>query len=182
MTLFTAAVNADNQQANEWPTRDQLPISQFTTSYFSKANPDLSLYGKGDYTKSLLRANPTLADYFRHLYCAHCFVTHHSLTFVCTNRVRRHTALNTLNVFAKRCAQDLSVAELKRALLEGDEKVLNKLLYFPATIPATRQNLRCKTHQAVSFIQWLRLSSDDKAMSFAATTQNGAINLGMLGD
>ena len=35
--------------------------------------------------------------------------------------------------------------------LEGDEKVLNKLLYFTTPIPATRQNLRYKTHQAVSF-------------------------------
>ena len=65
--------------------------------------------------------------------------------------LRRHAALNTGNVFAKLCAQDLSVAELKRVPIERDEKVLNKLLYFAASIPATRQNLRCKTHQAVSF-------------------------------
>ena len=43
-------------------------------------------------------------------------------------------------MFDKQCAQELSVAEMKRALLEGDEKVLNKLLYFTAPIPATRQN------------------------------------------
>ena len=73
---------------------------------------------------------------------AHGFVTHHSFTFVYTNMLRRHAALNTENVFAKRCAQDLSGAELKRALLEGDEKVLSKLFYFTAPIPATRQNLR----------------------------------------
>ena len=95
---------------------------------------------------------------------AHGFVTHHSFTFLCTNMLLRHAALNTGNVFAKRCAQYLSVAELKRTLLEGDEKVLNKLFYFAAPIPATRQNLRYKTHQAVSFTRWLRLSSDDKAM------------------
>ena len=60
-------------------------------------------------------------------------------------------------------------AELKSSLLEGDEKVLNKLLYFAASIPATRHDLKYKTHQAVSFTPWLRLSSDDKAMCFAAT-------------
>ena len=96
--------------------------------------------------------------------------------------LRRHAALNTGNVFAKRCVQDLSVAELKKALLEGDEKVLNKLLYFEAPIPATRQSLRYKTHQAVSFTPWLRLSSHDKPMCFAATTQTGVSSLGMLGD
>ena len=65
--------------------------------------------------------------------------------------LRRDAALNTINVFAKQCAQDLSVAELIRILLDGNEKVINKLLYFVASIPATRQNLRYKTHQAVSF-------------------------------
>ena len=43
-------------------------------------------------------------------------------------------------------------------------------------------NLRYKTHQAVSFIQWLRLSSDDKAMFFEATTQTEPSSLGMLGE
>ena len=85
-------------------------------------------------------------------------------------------------MFVKRCAQDLSVAELKRALLEGYEKVLNKLFYFAAPIPATRQNLRYKTHQAVSFIRWLKSSSYDKLMCFAATTQTEASSLGMLGE
>ena len=168
LTMLRAALQIENQQANvEWPTGDQRPISEFTTGYFSKAFPDFFPDGKRDYTKSRLQANSTLADYFRHLMRldrAHGFVTHHSFTFVCTNMLRRHAALNTGNVFAKRCAQDLSVAELKRAFLEWDEKVLNKLLYFAAPISAPRQNLRYKTHQAVSFTQWLRLSSDDMAM------------------
>ena len=111
---------------------------------------------------------------------AHGFVTHHSFTVVSTHMLRRHAALNTFNVFAKWRAQDLFVAELKRAHLEGNEKVLNKLLYFAAPIPATRKNLRYKTYQAVSFTRWLRLSSDDKAMRFAATTQTDASSLGIL--
>ena len=96
--------------------------------------------------------------------------------------LRRHAALNTINVFAKRCAQDLSVAELKKAILQRDEKVLNKLLYFADTIPATRQNLRYKTHQALAYTPWFILSSEYKAMCFAATTQTGAGSLGMLGE
>ena len=111
---------------------------------------------------------------------AHGFVTHHSFTFVCTNILRRYAALNTENVFDKRCAQDLSMAERKRALLEGNEKVLNKLLYYVSPIPATRKN-KYKTHQAVSFTGCLRLSSDDKVICFAATTQTEASSLGMLG-
>ena len=105
---------------------------------------------------------------------AHGFMTHHSFTIVCTNILRRHAALNTINVFSKRCAQVLSVAELIRALLKVDEKVLSKLLYFAAPIPATRQNLRYKTHHAVSFTRSLRFSSDYKAMCFAGATQTEA--------
>ena len=92
-----------------------------------------------------LRPNLTLANYFSHLMKldhAHGFVTHHSFTAVCTNMLWSYTALNTVNVFARRCAPNLSVAELKRVLLEEEKKVLNKLLYFAAPIPATRQNLR----------------------------------------
>ena len=111
---------------------------------------------------------------------AHGFVTHHSFTFVSTNMLRRHSALNIGYVFAKLCTQDLFVAKLKRNLLERDEKVLNKLLYYVYPIQATRLNLRYKTHQAVSFTGCLRLSSDDKAMCFVATTQTEAISLGML--
>ena len=66
------------------------------------------------------------------------------------------------------------MTELIRALFEGDEKVLNKLLYFAVPVPATRQNLRYKAHQAVSFARSLRISSDDKAMCFAATNQTEA--------
>ena len=139
LTFLRAALQAENQQANvKWPIRDQRSIFQFTTRYFSKAFLDILLDVKGDYTKFRLPANPTLADYFRHLMKldhAHGFVTHNSFTFVCTNMLQRHAALTIINVFAKRCAQDLSVAELKRTLLERDEKVLNKLLYFTAPIP-----------------------------------------------
>ena len=111
---------------------------------------------------------------------AHGFVNHYSFTFVSTNMLRRHVALNTTDMFAKRCAQDLSAAKLKRALLEGDERVLSKLRYFAASILTARQNLRYKTHQAVSFTRWLRLSSDEKAMCFAATIQTEASSLSML--
>ena len=105
LTLLRAALQAKNQQENvEWPTRDQRPISEPTTGYFIKAFLDFFSDGKGDYTKPRLRANPTLADYFRHLMRldhAHGFVTHQSFTFACTNMLWRHAALNTGNVFAK---------------------------------------------------------------------------------
>ena len=101
--------------------------------------------------------------------------THRSLP---VGRMASNKEFFLVALLAKRCVRDLSVAELKRALLEENEYVLNKLLNFPAPIPARRQNLRYTIHQAVSFTWWLRLSSDDKAMCFAATTQTEASSLG----
>ena len=47
LTLLRAALQAENQQANvEWPTRNQRPIFEFTTGYFSKAFPDFFPNGK----------------------------------------------------------------------------------------------------------------------------------------
>jgi hypothetical protein len=42
--------------------------------------------------------------------------------------------------------------------------VLNKLLHFAAPIPATRQYFRHKTDQAISFLKWIRISSEDTQM------------------
>ena len=97
----------------------QFPSSQQVTSA-----KHIRIYFPMEKTMPLLLANSTLADYFRNLMrldSAHGFVTHHSFTFVSTSMMRRHVALNTVNVFFKRCTQDLALVELKRALLGGRE-------------------------------------------------------------
>ena len=118
-----------------WPRRQPQPTSEFVTGYFSKAFPDLFLDAKGDITKPMCGKNPSKQEYFKHLFRLHrSFVTHHSFTFVATNMLRRHSALTRGNVFAKRCAADLSMAEMRQAIQEGNSRLLNKLLYFAAPI------------------------------------------------
>ena len=146
-----------------WPRRQPQPASEFVTGYFSKSFPDLFLDGKGDITKPRRGKYPSKQEYFKHLFRLHrSFVTHHLFIFVATNMLRRHSALTIGNVFAKRCADDLSMAEMRLAIQEGNSRLLNKLLYFAAPIPGTRQYMRYKSDQALSMVRFVRLTSDDQ--------------------
>jgi hypothetical protein len=133
--------------------------------YFSKAFPDLFPDGKGDITKPRRYKNPSRAEYFKHLLRVNRdFVKHHSFTFVATNILRRHQALTRGNVFAKHCAENLTMVELKKAVKEGNEQVINKLLHFASPIPATRQYMRYKSDQAIAMVKFVRISSNDEDM------------------
>jgi hypothetical protein len=78
--------------------------------------------------------------------------------------LRRHEALTRGNMFAKHCAEALTISELKAMMEAGNDKVIKKLLYFAAPIPGTRQYLRYKMDQAVSLVKYLRISSNDQEM------------------
>ncbi|XP_070182372.1 uncharacterized protein [Littorina saxatilis] len=148
-----------------WPNRSDRPASEFTSGYFSMAFPDLFPDTKGDITKPRLGKNPSKKAYFQHLMnVSRSFAKHHSFMFVATNILRRHEALTRGNVFAKRCADGLSMADLKKHFEEGNEKLLNKLLYFSSPIAGTKQYLRFQADRAVSFVKFVRITSDDKDM------------------
>ncbi|KAL8571782.1 hypothetical protein ACOMHN_058146 [Nucella lapillus] len=134
---------ADPPQQVPWPKRSDAPVSEFTRGYFSMAFPDLFPDGRGDImTKPRLGKSPLKKEYFNHLLNVNrAFAKHHSFMFVATNILRRHEALTRGNVFAKRCADGLTMAELKQHMEEGNEKLLNKLMYFFAPIPGTKQHL-----------------------------------------
>ena len=149
-----------------WPKRKGELVSEFVAGFFSKAFPDLFCDGKGDVTKPRLGKNPSLPEYFRHLLrTRRQFASHHSFLFVATNMVRRHEALTRGNVFARRCAEDLPLNELKKAVEEGDDRVIKKLMHFGAPIKGTRQYMRFKSDQAHSFVRFIRLNSGDTEMT-----------------
>ena len=54
--------------------------------------------------------------------------------FPATNMLRRHAAITRGNVFAKNCAENLTVGELKEALESGNERVIRKLAHFGAPV------------------------------------------------
>jgi len=149
----------------EWPQRDHQPASEFTMGFFSKAFPDLFPNGRGDITKPRVGKNPSNREYFKHLMrVSRAFVEHHCFTFVATNMLRRHEALTRGNVFARHCTANLTMEEMKNAVETNDYRVINKLLYFAAPIPGTRQSFRFSADRAISFVKNLRIKSDDQEM------------------
>lgn len=149
----------------DWPKRDHQPASEFNMGFFSKAFPDLFPDGRGDITKPRVGKNPSKRDYFKHLMRLNrSFVEHHCFTFVATNMLRRHEALTRGNVFARHCAANLTMEEMRHAVDTNDFRVINKLLYFAAPIPGTRQYFRYMTDKAISFVKYLRITSEDQKM------------------
>lgn len=149
----------------KWPQRDHQPASEFTMGFFSKAFPDLFPDGTGDITKPRVGKNPSNREYFKHLMrVSRAFVEHHCFTFVATNMLRRHEALTRGNVFAQHCTANLTMEEMKRAVESNDFRIINKLLYFAAPIPGTRQYFRYMTDKAISFSKYLRIKSQDEKM------------------
>ena len=141
------------------------PASEFTMGFFSKCFPDLFPDGRGDITKPRMGKNPSNREYFKHLMrVSRAFVEHHCFTFVATNMLRRHEALTRGNVFARHCTANLTMEEMKRAVDTNDFRVINKLLYFAAPIPGTRQYFRYMSDKAISFVKWLRIKSGDQKM------------------
>ena len=148
-----------------FPTRGRVPASEFQPGYYTQCFPDLFPDGKGDITNPRIGKNPPLKDYFQHLLqTRRDFAKHHCFCFVVTNILRRHTALTLGNVFASRCADDLSLVDIQNAVAENDYRILNKLLYFSSTLPGTRQHLRFMRDKAISLVRYLRITSDDTEM------------------
>ena len=56
------------------------------------------------------------------------------------------------------------MAELKKIIDEGDRRLIDKLLYFSSAIPGTRQYLRYQSDKAISFVKFVRISSNDEDM------------------
>ena len=71
-------------------------------------------------------------------------------------------ALTLGNVFTKHSASDISLSELKQAIINNDDRIIKKLLYFAAPIPGTRQDLRYQSDKAMSLIRYLCISSNNK--------------------
>jgi hypothetical protein len=104
----------------QWPERAQESASEFILGYFSKAFPELFPDNKGDLRLTRLGKNPSLKSYFRHLLrVRRDFAKHHCFVFVAINMIRRHEALSLGNVFAKKSADGLSMADLKALIAAG---------------------------------------------------------------
>ena len=158
----------------DWPKRGQL-ASEFDEGFLARCFPELfprnidrdgesgassSRRETGDITEPREGKNPSMAEYIKHLLrYSRAFAQHSCFGFYMTNLLRRQMCLARGSVFARHCAKDLTLDQLKKAMEDGDDRVFRKLLHFSSPIPGTMQYMRHQSDLCLSYNKWLRIKS-----------------------
>ena len=161
----------------DWPKRGRL-ANEFEQGFLARCFPELfpkniplqpgateSPHRRetGDITEARQGKNPSMAEYIKHLlWYSRAFAQHSSFVFHMTNLLRRQMCLARGSVFARHCAKDLTLDQLKTAVQDGDDRVFRKLMHFGAAIPGTMQYMQHQSDLALSYSKWLRIKSQDK--------------------
>ena len=126
-----------------WPTRDNQPVSEFTTvNFFTLAFPTLFPYATGDF--HINRPKPvTMSDWAEHLmwFSDGRFAQHPYFKFILHNIIARKRAIDQGNYIVRQQLGDphLTVADLKQKLQEGDTSLGSKIVYFSNTLRGSSQ-------------------------------------------
>lgn len=118
-----------------WPTRDNTPLSEFTTrNFFTLAFPTLFPYASGDFHVNRPVTCPSMADWARHLmlYDDGRFARHPYFKFVAHNIISRRRAIDNSNFVITQKIGDahITVEELRKQLESGDINIANRILFF----------------------------------------------------
>ena len=142
-----------------WPTRDDCPVSEFTTTYFfTMSFPCLFPHGKGDFFMNRIRTCPSLADWAQHLlwYKDGRFARHEYFKFIVHNMIMRKRTLENSSFVVRQKLGDkhLTVSELKDRLESGDMTIAHKILYFGASLRGTSQYWSQRSKELRCLIQF----------------------------
>ena len=153
------AVNKNGQISIPWPTRGNIPLSEFTTrSFFTLAFPSLFPFGSGDFHVNRARTCSSLSDWGSHLlwYKDGRFARHKYFKFILHNMIMRKRVLeqSTFIVQQKLGDPHLTVSELKEKLKEGDKSISEKILYFSANLRGTSQYWSQRSKELRALIQY----------------------------
>jgi hypothetical protein len=121
-------VNKKGTVTIPWPTRQNIPISEFTTQYiFTLAFPALFPFGTGNFHINRPRTVDSVSGWAGHLlwYDDERFVHHQYFKFVFHNMIMRKKALENCNFVVNQNLGDkhLSVSELKNKINDGDNSI-----------------------------------------------------------
>lgn len=127
-----------------WPTRDNIPVSEFTTQhFFTLAFPALFPYGSGDFFFNRPLTLSSMAHWAEHLiwYNDGRFAKHPYFKFVVHNMIMRKRALEQSGFIIKQKLgdQQFTITELKKLIENGDTSVCQKILYFGGNLRGTTQ-------------------------------------------
>ena len=129
------------------------------------AFPHLFPDGRGDIGNPRKGRTPKMTDYCKHLFrLRRTFANDPNFALVMCNRLQRHQAISTGNMYAKNCLKDsvTTAKELKENIAKGDKKTLDGLLYFGTSIRGSAQFFKKEQTKGFNFIKHTRIKSDDK--------------------
>ena len=142
-----------------WPTRDDIPVSEFTTMhFFSLAFPCLFPNGMGDFFINRPRTCSSLADWADHLiwYDDGRFAQHSYFKFIVHNMIMRKRTLEQSTYIVQQQLGDkqLSVSDIKEKIRNGDNSIAEKIVYFGACLRGTSQYWTQRSKELRSLIQY----------------------------
>ncbi|XP_021371429.1 uncharacterized protein LOC110466321 [Mizuhopecten yessoensis] len=142
-----------------WPTRDNIPISEFTTKYFfTLAFPCLFPYGTGDFHVNRPHTFNSMADWADHLlwYRDGRFARHSYFKFIVHNIIIRKRTLEQSTYIVKQQIGDehMTISDLKEQLQNGNINIPEKILYFGANLRGTSQYWAQRAKELRALIQY----------------------------
>jgi signal recognition particle subunit SEC65 len=152
-------INRQGTVTIPWPTRSDIPISEFTTRYFfTMAFPYLFPYGTGDFHVNRPRTCTSLADWADHLiwYQDGRFAHHQYFKFVVHNMIMRKRAFeNSSFIVKQQLGEDhITISDLREQIQNGDNSVAKKILYFGSSLRGTSQYWAQRGRELRSLIQF----------------------------
>ena len=141
------------------PTRDNVPLSEFTTKYFfTLAFPYLFPYGSGDFHINRPRTFMSMSDWAEHLiwYKDGCFAQHQYFELIVHNIIMCKRTLEQSTFIAKQKLGEnpMTLQEIKQRLQDGDTSIGQKILYFGANLRGTSQYWPQRQKELRSLIQY----------------------------
>lgn len=142
-----------------WPTRDNTPVSEFTTViFFTQAFPCLFPTGLRDFSFNRPRTCTSLADWADQLiwFDDGRFAQHPYLKFIVHNMIMRKRALEHSCYIVRQQLGDehLSVSDIEDKIKKGDRSVAEKILYFGACLRGTTQYWAQRSKELKALIQF----------------------------
>ena len=142
-----------------WPTRNGVPVSEFTTrNFFTLAFPCLFPTGEGDFYMNRSRTCTSMADWADHLiwYTDGRFAKHQYFKIIFHNMIMRKRTLEQSTYIVQQQLGDkhLSVSDIKEKLQNGDRSIAEKIVYFGACLRGTDKYWAQRSKELRSLIQF----------------------------
>ena len=135
-------VNSRGTITIPWPTRGDVPVSEFVTShFFTMAFPCLFPYGAGDFHVNRPRTCNYMADWAGHLLWFEDgrFANHQYFKFVVHNMILRKRAIENSNFIVNQKLGDahICVSNIKEKPQDGDIYITKKIIYLSSNLRGT---------------------------------------------